>query len=378
VGVAHRSTFDRLASPDLIKSHPYAPGLTVAEAAARYRVPVDRIIKLSSNENPIGPSPLAVEAAERKLPELHRYPDSTARELRSAISSLEQVREENVIVGAGSSELMSFVIRAFSVRGDEVLSLDPGFDVYAQIAVAEGRSSVRVSLDFPFLPTLQQFADKITPRTRVIFVTRPNNPTSRLLPIGLFLEIAQEARNAIVVSDEAYIEFADGYRRETAAPYALDRPNVLVSRTMSKAYGIPNARVGYMLGRPEAIAYLGRLKPIWNVGEVAQRAGIGALEDTAHLDETLRTVREGRAYLVEQLASRGLPLVPDPQANFVMVDVRPTRYAAPEFVDLIAHYGVLIRGDFHPDYVRISVGTAKDNRALIEAVDAVLAGLRHV
>ena len=367
------SVFGRLVSPDLDEVRPYIPGLTVAEASAKYGIPPERIVKLSSNENPLGPAPMAVIRAESRFPDLHRYPDSLARSLRQKIAEVEGLGEENVIIGAGSSEIMSFIVRAFSRRGDEVLSLDPGFDVYSEIAAQEGRVAVRVLLDFPYEPTFDQFASKVTERTRIIFVTRPNNPTSRLIPLDVFLQIADFAQDAVVISDEAYIEFAHDYRSKSAAAHILERPNILVSRTLSKAYAVPNLRVGYVLGRSEAITYLFRIKPKWNVGEVAQQAAIGALEDTDHLRKTLETVEVGRDYLVHELDRRGLTAVPEPQGNFVMASVASTGHGASEFTELLAAEGVLIRGDFHADYVRISVGTSSDNEAAIRAIDAVFA-----
>lgn len=369
------SVFTRLVSPDLEQTRPYLPGLTVAEASAKYGIAPERIVKLSSNENPLGPAPLAVKRAEGRIPDLHRYPDSTAKALRTKIAEIEGLGPENVIIGAGSSEVMSFIVRAFSRRGDEVLSLDPGFDVYSEIAVQEGRVAVRVPIEFPYEPTFEQFAARITDRTRVVFVTRPNNPTSRLLPLELFLRIADAASDAVVISDEAYIEFADDYRHQSAVGQILDRPNVLVSRTLSKAYAVPNLRAGYVMGPPEAITYLQRIKPKWNVGEVAQEAAIGALEDVDHLRRTLATVSGGRDDLVRELSKRGLTVVPEPQGNFVMASVASTGMTAADLTELLAAQGVLIRGDFHPQYVRISVGTQEDNEAALRAIDTVLASL---
>jgi histidinol-phosphate aminotransferase len=358
---------------DLVK--PYIPGLTSEEASRRYHIPPDRLIKLSSNENPLGPPPLAAQAAQRMLANLHRYPDSRAQALRHKIAEIEGLSADHVIIGAGSSEIMSLIVRAFSGPGQDVLSMDPSFTVYSEIAAADGRNPALVPLRHPFDLAPQELLSLVSSNTRIIFITRPNNPTSRLIPIADFENIARTVSSAIVVSDEAYIEFADDYRQQTAASLIRILGNVIVTRTFSKVFGIPNLRVGYALGPPDAIAYLFRLKPKWNVGEVAQQAAIGALEDHEHFSKTLSVVRDGRAFLVKELARiEGLEVVPEPQANFVMVRVRETGYSAEGLTERLGFEGILIRGDFHPEYIRISVGTETDNQSLVRALHKVLDG----
>lgn len=367
------SRFALLANPYLEHVKPYVPGLTTQEAAERYQVPVEKIVKLSSNENPLGPPPLAVQALRDMLSQLHRYPDSKALALRTRLADAEGLTPDNVIIGAGSSEIMSFIIRAFSQVGDEVVSMDPSFTAYSELALADGRAPALAPLQHPFQLRMQDVRNVLTERTRVIFITRPNNPTSRLVPITLFEEIARLASNAIVVSDEAYIEFVDNYRDQTAASLITRMDNVLLTRTFSKAYGIPNLRVGYALGPKDAIDYLFKIKPKWNVGGVAQQAAIGALNDKQHFERTLSVVEVERRYVAEQLTKiDGLDILPEPQANFVMVKVEGTGLSAPAFTEALGAHGVIIRGDFHPDYVRISIGTRTENDALLEAVREVL------
>lgn len=370
--LAH-NTFEQLVNPDLREPELYVPGLSVEEAARRYHIAPEKIVKLSSNENPLGPPPAAMQAVEDMRSELHRYPDSKAHALREAIAAAEGLSKDNVIFGAGSSEIMSFIIRAFSSPGDEIVCMDPSFSVYTELAKADSRQSVLIPLAAPYELTLADVEAVLTERTRVIFMTRPNNPTSRLMPLKLFEQIAEMAGNAVVVSDEAYIEFADNYRDQTAAQLVNERQNVLVTRTFSKAYGIPNLRIGYSLGPANAIQYLFRVKPKWNVGNVAQRAAIAALGDKEHLNKTLKTVSEGRAYLVQHFnAIPGLSVLPAPQGNFIMVGVSGTGLNALEFTDALGAEGFIIRGDFLPDYVRISIGTMAENEALIAATQRVL------
>ena len=366
------STFTRLVNPDLRTAELYIPGLTTAEAAARYNVAPEDIIKLSSNENPLGPPPLAVEAAQRTLSDLHRYPDSKAHALRAAIAEKEGLKKDNVMFGAGSSEIMSFIIRAFSRVGDEIVAMDPSFTVYNELASADQRVMVTMPLGYPFELTMTDVEQAVTDRTRVIFMTRPNNPTSRFIPLEMVEQVAKMLPNAIVVSDEAYVEFAVDYRKHTAANLVNKCDNVIVTRTFSKAYGIPNLRVGYALGPADAVQYLFRVKPKWNVGDVAQNAAIGALQDTEHLQKTLEAVHEGRAYLIEQFnVHPKLDVLPDQQGNFIMMRIEG--YEAADFTDTLAAEGIIIRGDFHPDFVRISIGTMDENRKLVDVVNRTLA-----
>ncbi len=370
--MAEPSTFEKLVQPALREPEVYVPGLTTAEASQRYHVPPEKIVKLSSNENPLGPPPMAVEAVRSMLNELHRYPDSKAHQLRQAIAENEGLTKDNVIFGSGSSEIMSFIIRAFSKPGDEVLCMDPSFSVYTELAKADDRKPVLIKLNPPFDLTLDAVKAVLTERTRVIFVTRPNNPTSKLVSLALFRQIAEAAPNAVVVSDEAYVEFADNYRQQTAALLINELPNVMVTRTFSKAYGIPNLRVGYALGPTNAIQYLFRVKPKWNVGEVGQRAAIAALADKDHLRKTLDTVSEGRAYLEHAFnGTEILQVLDGQQGNFIMVRVTDTGVNAEEFTDLLGAEGFIIRGDFLEEYVRISIGTMEESKALVEAVKRV-------
>jgi histidinol-phosphate aminotransferase len=320
---------------------------------------------------------MAVEAVRAMLTDLHRYPDSKAHALRQAIADNEGLTKDNVIFGSGSSEIMSFIIRAFSKPGDEVVCMDPSFSVYTELAKADDRKPVQIHLAPPFDLTLDAVKAVLTERTRIIFVTRPNNPTSKLVPLDLFRQIAEAAPNAIVISDEAYVEFADNYRDKSAARLINELPNVMVTRTFSKAYGIPNLRVGYALGPTNAIQYLFRVKPKWNVGEVGQRAAIAALADKDHLKKTLATVSEGRAFLEHEFnGMEVLQVLDGQQGNFIMVRVADLGVSAEQFTDLLGAEGFIIRGDFLPDYVRISIGTLDESKALVEAVKRVAARLQ--
>jgi histidinol-phosphate aminotransferase len=354
---------------------PYLPGLTREKAAALAKTTPERIAKLSSNENPLGPSPQAIAAVEAAKGMLHEYPSPTADGLRAALGDYLEVAPEQVVVGAGSSTLMHSIVDAFTSAGGEIISLDPGFTVYPEIATIHGRKPRQVALrKDDFLLDLNELARTITPSTQLIFLTRPNNPTSTLIPLEDFAEAARMGAEvgALVVSDEAYIEFSDIPGQSAVELLRRDPEtyhNVLFTRTMSKAFGLANLRLGYAAASPEVAGCLALANAKWPTGAVAQAAGVAAVRDRDHLRKTLETVSHERRRMVAAFEKMGLPVAPSPQGNYVMVDVSPSGLLADAFSEKVFDLGqVLIRGDFSERYVRISIGRDDENDRLFEAV----------
>ena len=359
---------------------PYVPGITLEDAARKAGVPASRVAKLSSNENPLGPSPRAVAAIRKLAPHAHYYPSPDARDLRTAIGRYLGVGTEQVVVGGGSSTLMHALVDAFTSPGGEVISLEPSFTVYSEIAVIHGRTPVTVPLrEGDFLLDLDRFRAALTPRTQLVFLTRPNNPTSTLIPLDVFEAAAELAAKvgALVVSDEAYIEFAD-VRRPSAVELVRGReprrPNVMLTRTFAKAFGLANLRLGYAAGAVETARCLALANAKWATGQIAQAAGVAALADRAHLRRTLATVAKGRALLAAGFADLGFRVAPEPQGNYIMVDVGSHGWTAAAFAEAVFARGhVVIRGDFSPRHVRISIGRPEENRRLLATVAGLLA-----
>ncbi|MCR8547518.1 aminotransferase class I/II-fold pyridoxal phosphate-dependent enzyme [Salipiger sp. P9] len=353
---------------------PYLPGLTRTTAASMVNVPPHRVAKLSSNENPLGPSPKVLQAIADMNWLVHEYPSPSAEELRKTIGTYLGVGADQVVVSSGSSTLMHAIVDAFSLPGGEVISLDPGFTVYPEIATIHGRTAKVIPLnEDDFLLDIEVLKKAITPATQIIFLTRPNNPTSTMIPIEVFAEAAKLAAEvgALIVSDEAYIEFAD-MPGQSAVELLKSDPetykNVMFSRTCSKAFGVANMRVGYAVALPEVAECLALANAKWPTGAVAQAAAIAAIEDTEHLAKTLAMVAQGRKYLIDELNAMGLPVAPNPQGNYVMFDIAPTGLSAEEFSDKVFHdAAVLIRGDFSPRYIRASIGTPEENQRLVVA-----------
>ncbi|MBM3572023.1 MAG: aminotransferase class I/II-fold pyridoxal phosphate-dependent enzyme [Alphaproteobacteria bacterium] len=358
---------------------PYIPGLTRAQAAAAAGVAPAQVVKLSSNENPLGPSPEALAAVHAQMGMIHEYPSPMADELRAAIGELHGVYADQVVVGAGSSSLMHAIVEAFTMPGGEVISMHLGFSVYSEIAIIHGRNPVLIDLPEPnFAVDLAKLKKLINPNTQLIFLTRPNNPTSTLVPRADFEAAARMAAEvgALCVSDEAYIEFAD-VPDCSAIPLVRGAkpamPNVMVTRTFSKAYGLANLRLGYAIATPEVAHCLRLANAKWPTGQVAQAAGVAAIKDKAHLQLTLDTVAAGRKRLAQGFAQLGLPVAPSPQGNYIMVDIGPSGMDAASFTKRILELGaVVIRGDFSPKHVRISIGKPDENDRLLAAATTIM------
>lgn len=353
---------------------PYLPGLTRKTAAAMVNAPPHRIAKLSSNENPLGASPKVIEAITSMNWLVHEYPNPSAEDLRAVIGTYLGVTANQVVVSAGSSTLMHAIVDAFSTPGGEVISLDPGFTVYPEIALIHGRVAKTVKLrEDDFLLDIEALKAAITPKTQIIFLTRPNNPTSTLIPLEVFAQAAELAAKvgALIVSDEAYIEFSEIPNQSAVELLKADPKkyrNVMFSRTCSKAFGIGNMRVGYAVALPEVAECLALANAKWPTGAVAQAAAIAAIEDREHLSKTLATVWQGRRYLTEELNAMGFPVAPNPQANYVMFDISPSGLSAEKFAEKVfLEDHVLIRGDFSPRYIRASIGTPEENWRLANA-----------
>ena len=285
--MAKKPVFEEIVNPQIKKIVPYLPGPMTKDIAARYEMDPARVIKLSSNENPLGVPPLAKAKIIEMAGEACLYPDAEARELRGALAQYVNMRPENIVVGPGSSSLMMHIIEVFSAPGEEIVFTSPAFGTfYEEITLARGRAPVKVRLEKNFDLDVAKLKKALTPKSRVIFITRPNNPTSKLVPLKDMREILQaaEAVKAMVVSDEAYVEFADPHTSAVELFYEMGEGiNLLVTRTFSKAFGLADVRLGYCVGAAAAISYLSKAKPKWGTGMLAQSAGVAALQDKEHL-----------------------------------------------------------------------------------------------
>ncbi|MGE5256685.1 MAG: histidinol-phosphate transaminase [Hyphomicrobiales bacterium] len=357
--------------PEHILSIPsYVPGKPVEEVERERGI--RHSIKLASNENPLGPSPKALAALRRTLPSMHRYPDSSGYELTRRLALRFHLDPAQIVLGNGSDDIIGMLARSILQPGDEVIMPKPSFQMYE----IETRSAAAVPVEVPlkgFRTDLEAMAAKITPRTRIVFVNTPHNPTGSLVTrseIEAFMALLPA--DVILVIDEAYIEFV----RDPAGANSLDwvragRP-VVGLRTFSKAYGLAGLRIGYGLMPAEVAGVLQRVRPPFNVNLAAQAAAAAALDDSEFLKETLKVVHEGVDYLHGALTGLGLACLPT-QSNFLMFQVPGD--AGRVFEGLLDR-GVIVRpltSYGYPDRIRVNAGQPEENRRFIKALREALA-----
>jgi histidinol-phosphate aminotransferase len=359
-----------LANPQLREIKVYEPGKPIEETARELGLDPNAIIKLASNENPLGPSPKAMEAMHDALEKGHLYPDGGGFCLCKAVAMKLGVAPENIILGNGSNEVLEFLGHAFLNPGDDVVTSQYAFIVYKLIATSFGAHTIEVpSSDYQ--QDLDGMLAAITPKTRLIFVPNPNNPTGTLLSqraIDDFMSRLTE--NVIVVFDEAYFEFLD--RPPDTLRFVREGRNIVVLRTFSKIHGLAGLRIGYAVGPADLVQVLHKTRQPFNVNSIAQIGALAALEDDEHLQETKRVTDEGRAYLHEQFSEMKIHFVPG-TANFVMVNVGDGH----AIFDKLLEQGIIVRplrGYGLPEWVRISIGKMEENKKLVAALKKVMPG----
>jgi histidinol-phosphate aminotransferase len=361
----------RALAPEWIRSlEPYPPGLPIEEVERKHGIRGS--IKLASNENPLGPSPRALEAIARGLSSLHRYPDGATFYLRRRLAERHGVPPDEILVGNGSNEIIELVVRAVMREGDDAVISDQAFLIYALVVQAVGGHPVQVPLR-DFTHDLDGMSRAVTARTRVVFVANPNNPTGTIVRRDAWRRFLQtlHGRSLVVVADEAYAE----YVRDPAYPDTVHERGdgtvpVVTLRTFSKLFGLAGLRVGYAVAPPPVIDLLARVRQPFNVNGLAQVGALAALDDTEHVERTLATNREGMAYLEDALTRLGIAFVPS-QANFLLVHVG--RGLA--VYDALLRRGVITRPmDAYgfPAHLRVTVGLAEENLRFVEALAAVL------
>lgn len=342
----------------------YEPGRDAEES--RRRLGLDRVVKLASNESPYGPSPLALDAAKSALQRLHEYPDAGAVALRSEIARANGVSSDAVTVGNGSVELIDNIAKAFLDPGDEAVMAAPSFLKFRISTLVAGGVPVSVSLEDGRVD-LGRFLDAIGPKTRVIYLACPDNPTGALASAAEISEfVTAVPRRVMIHLDLAYYEYAKEQLPDPV-PF-IERGNVFISRSFSKAHGLAGLRVGYGLGAPELIREVERVREHFNVNRIAQAAALGSLRDEEHLERAVRLNAACREGLRAELLDFGFR-VHGQGTNFLLVG--PPSGDGSRFASDLFDRGVIVRPlDFYgiADAVRVSVGREEDNAALLEAI----------
>ena len=358
-----------LASPYLRGLTPYSPGKPIEEVERE--LGIRDSVKVASNENPLGPSPLAVAALRSALAGVHRYPDGGGHTLRHALGRHWGVTPEEVLLGNGSNELLELVGRCFLLPGDEAVYAGQSFVVYDMVAQMTGATKVVVPLR-KLAHDLEAMRRAVTSRTKIVFLANPNNPTGTAVPPGAIEAFLESLPTDLVaVVDEAYYEYLPLDLRPDALRLVQGGRRVLVLRTFSKIYGLAGLRIGYGIGPADLVALLNRLRAPFNTSSLAQAAATAALQDLQHVANTRALTEAGRKYLTEQCQALGLRVVPS-EANFLLVDVGRPGAATSE---ALLRHGVIVRpmgGYGFSTHLRISVGTARENERCIGALRAVL------
>lgn len=366
--------YAELAVPGVRSLTPYRPGKPIGELERE--LGLSNIVKLASNENPLGPSPKAMAAAQAALSEIELYPDGGGFDLKAALSRKLGVAPERITLGNGSSEVLEFAARVFVSAADEVMFSQHSFALYPIFTQILGARPVETPAS-AWGNDLDAMRRAITPRTRLLFIANPNNPTGTWIG-GQELEsfIRELPPEVLVVIDEAYFEYASHPAMGAADyPNTLDwierYPNLIVARTFSKCYGLAGLRVGYSVSHPDVADLMNRVRPPFNVSSVALAAATAALDDEEHLQRSLELNAQGMRQLAAAFGQRGLAYIPS-VANFVCVDMG--RPAAPLY-DALLRQGVIVRpvGNYDlPNHLRVTIGTAEQNQAFLRALDAVL------
>jgi len=359
-----------MASPYLKTLLPYSPGKPIEEVEREFGVA--GAAKLASNENPFGPSPLALKAMQEAAATVHRYPDGAGTALKACLAERLGVEPAQIALGNGSNELLELAARIFLQPGDEAVMARPAFIIYRMACQALGAVAVEVPCR-DFVHELAGMAAAVSSRTKLLFVGNPNNPTGTAVPPAtLEAFVRRLPPEPLLILDEAYWEFLPEGERPRSLDWVREGRRCFVLRTFSKIYGLAGLRVGYGVGPPELVGLLDRLRAPFNVNALAQVAAAAALEDRAHVTRTVAGTAEGRAALTAGLTALGFRPVPS-VTNFLLVDVRRDGAAVAE---ALLRRGVIVRpmGAYGlPTHLRITVGTDLQCEALIAALRAILA-----
>ena len=348
----------------------YQPGRPIEEVARELNLPVESIIKVASNENPFGPSPLAIAAMQKAISSLHFYPDGNAFYLKQKLAAKLGVETSHLVLGNGSNEIIEFVAHALLAPGDNVVVSQFCFAIYPIVAKMFGADVVTVPAT-NYGHNLPAMLKAITPKTKIIFVANPNNPTGTLAAREDVIHFVNEVPDhVLLVMDEAYIEFLEDPVDFTALVRSGVRPNLILMRTFSKIYGLAGLRLGYGIGNPEFIASLEKIRQPFNANLLAQTAALAALDDEEHVRKTRENNFAGLEFF--QRAFRGMKLEYVPSAaNFLLVRVGDGK----KVFEAMQAQGVITRpmgGYLLPEWIRISVGTPKENDRSLDALKKVL------
>lgn len=348
----------------------YVPGKPVEDVKKEYGL--EEIIKLASNENPLGPSPKAIEAIRQEAANIHIYPDGNATDLKNELSKYYNLKPENFLLGNGGEEVIKLIVQSLINEGDETIMATPSFALYEINVNLMGGKSIKIPLKENFEHDFEAFVEAITPKTKIIFVCTPNNPTGNIMPKDrIDWLIANIPDHVVLMLDEAYYEYAV---KNPDYPESLDilsaRPNTIILRTLSKVAGLAGIRVGYAISNPELVGEMTKVKGVFNVNRLAQVAAIAALKDGEHIEKTVALNYESLKKITDFCDSRNLSYVPS-NANFIFMNAGADSKIVNE---KLLQRGLIMRPGFlwgFDTWIRVSSGS-------MEETNKFLAGLKEV
>jgi len=344
----------------------YQPGRPIEEVARELGLPAPDIIKLASNENPLGPSPAAVAAIKAALQNINLYPDGNAFYFKHKLAAKLGLDTAHLILGNGSNEIIEFVGHAVLSPNADVVVSQYCFAVYPLVTKLFNAKLITVPAK-QYRHDLQAILAAITPRTRVVFIANPNNPTGTAVTAAeLTRFVEQVPERILIVLDEAYIEFLEEPADFLPQIRRGEKPNLLLMRTFSKVYGLAGLRLGYGIGHPELASVMEKVRQPFNISSIAQAAAIAALDDVEHLQKTTSNNASGLKFFSEAFKKLGLEFVPS-AANFILVRVG----AGQQVFEELQKRGIIVRpmaGYQLPEWIRISVGTPAQNKRCLEAL----------
>ncbi len=352
--------------PDNIKTlTPYVPGKPIEELERE--LGISGSIKLASNENPLGPSPKAVAAIKKALEGLNRYPDGSGFHLAQALAKKYEIDPGQVILGNGSNELIELLVRTFVRPGDEVISADPSFVVYAMITQAAGATNVVVPCK-DYRHDLDAMADRITPRTRIVFIANPNNPTGTMnTSAEMERFLGRVPDHVIVAVDEAYFEYATHADYPDSLDFLREGKNIVALRTFSKIYGLAGLRIGYGITTGEIASLMNKVRQPFNTNELAQIGAVAALADRKHVERSVASNNEGRQFLSQSFGRLGISYVPT-ETNFVYIE---TVLDGRELYTALLKQGVIIR-PVGGKKLRVTIGLPEENKRFVEELEKIV------
>ena len=358
--------------PDYVSAiKPYVPGKPVEELERD--LGIQNSVKLASNENPLGPSVKAMKALQQSImvsdisTGLNRYPDGSGYYLKKALAERLSINEEEVILGNGSNELLDIAVRTFIQPGDEAVMAHPSFVVYSMSVQAQGGKSVQIPLK-DYIHDLDAMADAVTTRTKILFISNPNNPTGTINKKEEFNRMMKRIPDGVlIVADEAYIEYVMDPEYADSMKHFRDGRDILILRTFSKIYGLAGLRIGYGFAQKNIVTEMNKLRPPFNTNSLSQKAALHALQDDEHVRTSRSVNAQGKEFLYAQLETLGIKYVPT-EANFIYI---PLEQNAGELYNKLLREGIIVR-PMGPREIRVTIGLPEENKRFIEALKKVL------